>query len=66
MFQVESMSQGVVQLKKEQVVIQFDTVHLSLIQSILHDSNNYTQIKNGTQINGMERSPIFASLVGGY
>ena len=44
MLQVESVSQGVVQLKKLQVVIQFDTVHLSLKQCILYDLNNYIQI----------------------
>ena len=43
-FQVESMIQEAVQLKKEQVMIQFDTVYLSLKQCILYDSNNYTQI----------------------
>ena len=30
--------------RKEQVVIQFDTVYLSLKQCILYDSNNYIQI----------------------
>ena len=35
---------GEVQLKKEQVEIQFDTVYLSLKQCILNDFNNYIQI----------------------
>ena len=30
--------------RKEQAVIQFDTVYLSLKQCILYDSNNYIQI----------------------